>query len=106
MWIFDPGRTDTYPTGYLVVDRRLTTAGVTVAVILADGRSVTLPRGHDRHAYSRPDDSLALFQSMRRDLALTLVVGSAASGEPRLDVSLRGFSRVTDVAAAACGVQP
>ena len=106
MWIFDPGLTDTYPSGYLVVDRRLTTVDTTVAVVLEDGRSVALLRGHDRHAYSRPDDSATLFESMRRDLALRLTVGPAAPGEQPLNLSLLGFSRATDVASAACGIQP
>ena len=105
MWIFDPAVMDAYPKGYLVVDRRLTTADAPVSAILENGRAIRLPFGHDLHAYSPSDDSPGLFESMRRDLVLTLVTGPAADGQP-MAISLLGFSRATDVAAAACDVRP
>ena len=105
MWVFDPGVMDAYPKGYLVVDRRLTTADASVSAILENGWSIRLPPGHDLHAYSPSGDSPGLFEAMRRDLTLTLVLGPAAGGQP-LAISLLGFSRATDVAAAACDVQP
>ncbi len=102
LWVFDPGRTDPYPQGYLAVDRRLMAADATVTVILEDGRTLDLLRGHDRHAYSRPGDSPSLFESMRADLVLTLAIGAPSADGQRLSISLLGFSRATDMAKAAC----
>ena len=106
MWVFDPAVADRFPNGYLFVDRRLATPDAVVDAVAQDGRIFRLPRAHDRHAYSRSGDSGDLFESMRRDFSLTLAIASPASGEQNLILSLLGFSRAADTAAAACAFLP
>lgn len=86
LWIIDPKRADTYPSGYLVATLGLIDPTLTTTATLDGSAEVLLEIGFDGSAYSTADGSAALREAMADGFSMRITSGSAP-----IEISLIGF---------------
>ena len=102
-WVFNTEHRETLPHGYLSIDRRLVEEADGAQAVIDGEARFSLRFAEDRVAYSRPADAARLFEAMRRGLDMEVVIDRRDGQSRALALSLRGFTRASDAARAACG---
>ena len=102
-WVFNTAHSERLPGGYLAVDRRLVGEGLGGRAVIDGAESFALRTAGDGVAYNRAADAAQLFEAMRRGLDLEVILDRGGGDRRVLVVSLRGFTRASAAARAACG---
>ena len=103
-WAFNTAIVDDQPNGYLALDPRFLPTGGSVTITIDDEARFSLVQGADGYIYAALEDDSEIFSLMRNGLEMIVRISPRDQSTWELPVSLLGFTRASDAALAACGL--
>ncbi|MEM7446154.1 MAG: hypothetical protein AAF414_22735 [Pseudomonadota bacterium] len=103
-WAFNTASSASDPSGYLALDPRFLPNGGTASITIDGEVSFDLSQAADGYIYASPANDLEIFSLMRSGLDMLVEVSPNGEAVWNLEVSLLGFTRATDAARVACGL--